>query len=205
MTDRLTPGMLRDLAGIIDENFVPMQEGSAVRVLIPVFCEEAGRRDAEAKELGRAAAGGIPVAKVATPMVGREGPGSADDLVERLRNLYAANGGMWREFKEAADRIKALQARVADLTTSTDELTQAALDARFSIERLEEDKTALQARVARLTEAGRALLNEETVTVQTGYDNGPGGGNYVYSEAVRTDSQAFKQLSAALAEANDAG
>lgn len=46
----------------------------------------------------------------------------------------------------------------------------------------------------------RALIDEETVTVHIGYDNGPGGGNYLYGEAVRTDAPAFVAIRATLAK-----
>lgn len=42
-----------------------------------------------------------------------------------------------------------------------------------------------------LREALQAILNEETVAVHVGYDNGSGGGNYLWADAVRTDSDAF--------------
>lgn len=46
----------------------------------------------------------------------------------------------------------------------------------------------------------RALIDEETVTVHIGYDNGPGGGNYLFGDAVRTDAPAFVALRATLAK-----
>jgi arginine/ornithine N-succinyltransferase beta subunit len=45
---------------------------------------------------------------------------------------------------------------------AADDLVQAALDARFSIEQLEEDKTALQARVAE-AEAALAACRAKTI------------------------------------------
>lgn len=43
----------------------------------------------------------------------------------------------------------------------------------------------------KMVEALEAVLAEETVTVHIGYDSGSGGGNYVYADAVRIDSDAF--------------
>lgn len=50
----------------------------------------------------------------------------------------------------------------------------------------------------KLVEALRAILDTETVSVHVGYDNGVGGGNFIYADAVRTDSDAFAKARAAL-------
>ena len=54
--------------------------------------------------------------------------------------------------------------------------------------------------IARYRAALEAILNEETVSVHVGYDSGSGGGNFVYADAVRTDSEAFEQARALMAE-----
>jgi len=54
---------------------------------------------------------------------------------------------------------------------------------------------------ADLLEALKAILSEDTVSVHVGYDN---AGNYVYAEAVRTDSDAFIKARAALPKATGA-
>lgn len=50
----------------------------------------------------------------------------------------------------------------------------------------------------RMKEALRAILDEETISVHVGYDNGVGGGNFIYADAVRTDSAAFANARASL-------
>lgn len=88
MTGGLRGADLLDLADIIDKAFVAGAQGSVVRVLIPVLCEEAARREAEAKELGRTAerireaeplpgSASATVQEVVDPNGEREGPGSA--------------------------------------------------------------------------------------------------------------------------------
>lgn len=57
---------------------------------------------------------------------------------------------------------------------------------------------AAEARVKELEEALAALTNAETVSVHVGYDNGPGGGNYIYADAVRTDGEEFIRARTAL-------
>ncbi|MCD1645211.1 hypothetical protein [Aurantimonas coralicida] len=57
---------------------------------------------------------------------------------------------------------------------------------------------ALRAENARLRAAAQAVLDAETVTVHVGYDDAPGGGNFVYADAIRTDDEAFAKLRAAL-------
>lgn len=54
----------------------------------------------------------------------------------------------------------------------------------------------------KLVEALEAVLAEETVLVHVGYDGGAGGGNYVYADAVRVDSDAFALARAAHAAAS---
>ena len=53
-------------------------------------------------------------------------------------------------------------------------------------------------RIEKLEAALGGILDEETVSVHVGYDNAVGGGSFVWAEAVRTDSEAFKQGRTAL-------
>lgn len=89
MTDKLTPGMLRDLADIIDA--IPSGEYGA-----PHFREEAARR--EVKQ---------PAA-----------PAPADDLVERLRGGTGDGLRAWDWMREAADRIERETARADRLASA---------------------------------------------------------------------------------------
>jgi hypothetical protein len=79
MTDRLTPGMLRDLANIVQ---VWRNRGGHFESFHRALDEEAARREAEAKELGRTQlSDGVHHSAEAAdcnPIVGRKGPGSAD-------------------------------------------------------------------------------------------------------------------------------
>lgn len=59
----------------------------------------------------------------------------------------------------------------------------------------------LLAENTRLREALEAILNAETYVLHVGYDNGAGGGNFVYADVVRTDDEAFDKARAALAKA----
>ena len=169
MTERLTPPQLRDLENLLARWRISSRP---LGVYLDEFIgEEAARREAEAKPVAIVCPQDnarctttrcLDKGSCAAP----EGPGSADarahwkgstldpkckpapaadDLVERLRRAARLRGGSPENWDQwiAADRIEALQARVTDLTTSTDELTQAALDARFSIEQLEEAEAAL--------------------------------------------------------------
>jgi hypothetical protein len=59
----------------------------------------------------------------------------------------------------------------------------------------------LRAENERLKAAIRAILAVETHLLHCGYDDGPGGGNYVYKDVIRTDDEAFALARAALSEA----
>jgi hypothetical protein len=149
----------------------------------------------------------------------------AADRIEALTKEEARLTGIYREAVQSSQRwqeraLKA-EARVAELDASSGELTQAALDARFSIEQLEEDKTALQARVAdlerdkqilqgrdplaqarvaRLTRLGRQMLGETYVTT----DSRPNVAVGRPTVLVDYDA-ALAMWDALIAEANDAG
>jgi hypothetical protein len=194
MTDRLTPGMLRDLANLILGPSPSLLDFS-VRVR-----EEAARREAEASIQ--------PTDAVIDRL--REGPGSADatipppiilacakcdwkgcdksciedkpapaadDLVERLRGRVSDS---WEICEAAADRIEAQEIAIQ----------AAALEGmETGARRLRDERDALKARVARLTEALSGLLNGVT---QHGMMADHGA-------ALKANARA------ALAEANDAG
>lgn len=96
---------------------------------------EAARREAEAKELGRAASG-VPGANVCTPQVGREGPGSADALIPEPHD--DAEKHTWPEPAPAADAVNPRAMAVVD--ASTDRLE--ALAARANPDEMGGDKFA---------------------------------------------------------------
>jgi hypothetical protein len=181
----LSPDDLRDLAGVFDD-YVSGSAGTFGQYL----CEVAARREAEAtlqdvsEPLWRAAVEAGAAGE-------REGPGSAAEPIPKRDGTFytpapppdqtigVGDGSGQLFVRGDYESVKAVQKLIH----------------RVGEQSLE---------IARLREAGLALLAEETVTVQTGYDNGPGGGNYVYSEAVRTDSAAFKKFRNALKGASDA-
>jgi hypothetical protein len=53
--------------------------------------------------------------------------------------------------------------------------------------------------VKALVAAAKSFASADTVSVHTGYDNGVGGGNYIFSDAVPVDSDEFRNLRTALA------
>lgn len=57
-----------------------------------------------------------------------------------------------------------------------------------------------QQSIAELLEALKAILAAETYALHVGYDSAPGGGNFVYADAVRTDDEAFVKARALLAK-----
>lgn len=94
---------------------------------------------------------------------------------------------------------------IEELVLARDEWRGTALSSQEemvkAITRAEKAEAALSAVTAendRLREALVAILSEETVAVHVGYDSGAGGGNYVYADAIRTDSDAFVNARAAL-------
>lgn len=60
--------------------------------------------------------------------------------------------------------------------------------------------TTLRKRVEDLEAGLRAVLADEPITVHVGYDAGVGGGNYIYADAVRTDSEAFARARSLLSD-----
>jgi hypothetical protein len=64
---------------------------------------------------------------------------------------------------------------------------------------------ALIAAAPELYEALMAILAAERHSLHVGYDNGTGGGNYVYADVVRLDDEAFDKARAALAKARGEG
>ena len=167
MTDRLTPGMLRDLGALWDD----YTSGSAEK-FGKYLSEIAARREAEAPcrtcNDDPAVCADVPNLRHCEKAT-REGPGSADaprstrvhltaedfiakpapaadDLVERLRRtvFYEGHGERTDAAEEAADRIEAQAREIANLTAM-----HAAKQAAGE---------ALKARVARLAD----LLKEAT-------------------------------------------
>ncbi len=102
---------------------------------------------------------------------------------------HASNGPV-PETMEGARRnlIRRLRDPAFGTETSERNLMNAAAD---EIERI----GALN---ATLVAAASAVLTAETYSHHVGYDNGPGGGNYIYADVVRTDSESFDKLRAAL-------
>ena len=64
-----------------------------------------------------------------------------------------------------------------------------------------EANARLIAAAPELLEALKAILAADPVTVHVGYDSSPGGGAYIYAEAVRLDDDAFIKARAAIAKA----
>lgn len=58
-------------------------------------------------------------------------------------------------------------------------------------------------RVDKLEAALRNVIEAETVSVHVGYDSAPGGGNFVYAEAVRVDCDEFVKARALLESRHD--
>ena len=52
-----------------------------------------------------------------------------------------------------------------------------------------------------MAEALRAIIGAQTDLLHVGYDDAPGGGNYVYADVIRTDNPAFDLARAALQKA----
>ena len=104
---------------------------------------------------------------------------------------------------ERLAEIARLRAEVEGLTEKLDEWTARAeglapSEISAGQNRLATRVRELEAENARLREALGGVLDAETVSVHVGYDSWSGGGNYVYAEAVRTDSDSFRIARAAL-------
>jgi hypothetical protein len=198
VTDRLTPGQLRDLANIFFASG-RCATGTPIR-------EEAARREAEAKQGPLTGIEAGPDAVHPKPPV--EGPGSAD--ARKCRACGASDGDMCGMFGQtprpddclasykpapAADRIEALQARVAELERYENIFQNAAGKAAVRAEGLEDLYEKSQARVARLTEA----LREARIMVASwgAYAND-------YFKGKHDLAGDLAEIDAALAEAPDA-
>ena len=55
-----------------------------------------------------------------------------------------------------------------------------------------------------LVEALEAILNAETKPMHVGYDDGPGGGNFIYADAILADSDEFRAARALLSRIREA-
>lgn len=66
------------------------------------------------------------------------------------------------------------------------------------------ENARLIAAAPELLEALNAILNAEADSIHVGYDSGPGGGNYVYADALRLDNECFAKARAAIAKATGA-
>jgi hypothetical protein len=61
----------------------------------------------------------------------------------------------------------------------------------------QESADALEARdktIAELCEAIDALDRENVFSVHVGYDDAPGGGDFVYADAIRIDTDSYRRL-----------
>jgi hypothetical protein len=135
MSDKMTPGQLRDLADLWDASPLGTRFFNNLR-------EEAARREAEAKELGRTSEREDHSRPL--PQGEREGPGSAAAQTVRFdeaqareiaalkdwKRIYEADDGeSFRARAEAAEaRVARLEAELEWLADRADELIIAALD-----------------------------------------------------------------------------
>jgi len=67
-------------------------------------------------------------------------------------------------------------------------------------EALRDERSRRDAELSRLREALKGVLNEETQPVNVGYDE---KGNFIYADAVRTDSDSFAAARTALNESRE--
>jgi len=119
-------------------------------------------------------------------------------LVVRLRRtvFYEGHGERTDAAEEAADRIEALKARVAELTEAERINGEACDSAQTGLQKAREREKALKARVARL----RGALRESRIMVASwgAYAND-------YFKDKHDLAGDLAEIDAALAEANDAG
>jgi uncharacterized protein (UPF0147 family) len=93
--------------------------------------------------------------------------------------------------EEQAARISSLTAELEQIRGHRGVAIQMANTASETATEQIARATASQARLSEAVKVLESVVNEEYVPVHVGYDDGPGGGNFVYANAVRVDSDAF--------------
>jgi hypothetical protein len=102
-----------------------------------------------------------------------------------------------------ADALRDATSTIAALVAERDEARERT---NAAVEDYNDALAALATANARITKMEKALaglLNAETHLMHDGYDDGPGGGDYVYVNVIRTDDEAFTRASAALTGGED--
>jgi hypothetical protein len=182
MSDKMTPGMLRDLADIFERGEAS-SDSEALR-------EEAARREAEAKELGRTS----EREDHSRPLTQgeREGPGSAAAFyTDTLVCPPDTNADHWAWFlSERSPEYAAV--RICEMLERIDQSRRAMREELAKA--LGQDNAALKARVARLGDAIKSARMRIGARID---DMTP-------AQREAAINSAWHLLSAALAEAPDA-